>query len=104
MDAIERMVDLVGIDHVGIGTDFTQDQTGEFWRYIGSQQGTKFPATFTGSTTIESWDVHYPVHLKTPDDMPRLAPALLQRGYSQDDLAKMLGGNWMRLFREVWAE
>ena len=43
LDAIEHTIDLVGIDHVGIGTDFTQDQTDDFWRYIGSQQGTKFP-------------------------------------------------------------
>jgi membrane dipeptidase len=103
-DAIERMVELVGIDHVGIGTDFTQDQPDDFWRYIGSQQGTSFPATFIESTVIESWDLHYPERLKTPDDMPRLAPALLQRGYSRDDVSKLLGGNWMRLFREVWAE
>jgi membrane dipeptidase len=103
-DAIERMVELVGIDHVGIGTDFTQDQTDDFWRYIGSQQGTSFPATFIDSTVIESWDEHYPERLKTPDDMPGLAPALLQRGYSEGDVAKLLGGNWMRLFREVWAD
>ena len=91
VDAIESMVDLVGIGHVGIGTDFTQDQTDEFWRYIGSQQGTAFPATFIDSTVIENWDVHYAERLKTPDDMPGLAPALLQRGYSEDDVAKLLG-------------
>ena len=103
-DAIEYMVNLVGIDHVGLGTDFTQNQTEDFWRYIGSQQGTKFPATFIGSTRIENWDVHYPEDIKTPDDLPGLAPSLLARGYSKSDIGKILGGNWMRLFREVWID
>ncbi len=102
VDAIEHAVDVVGIDHVGVGTDFTQDQPDDFWRYIGSQQGTKFPSTFTD--VIENWDVFYPDDLNTPDDMPALAPALLRRGYSTEEVAKVLGGNWMRLFRQVWKE
>ena len=104
LDAIEHTIDLVGIDHVGIGTDFTQDQTDDFWRYIGSQQGTKFPSTFIPSDVIENWDVYYPENLKTPDDMSALAPALLGRGYSPEDVTKVLGGNWMRLFRQVWKD
>ena len=32
VDAIDYVVDLIGIDHVGIGTDFTQDQPKSFWR------------------------------------------------------------------------
>ena len=102
VDAIEHAIELIGIDHVGIGTDFTQDQTDDFWRYIGSQQGTKFPSTFTD--VIERWDVFYPADLKTPDDMPALAPALLLRGYSPEEVKKVLGGNWMRLFRQVWKD
>ena len=44
----------------------------------------------------------YPDGLETPDDMPNVALALMQRGYGADDTAKVLGGNWLRLFREVW--
>ncbi|MDP7579354.1 MAG: membrane dipeptidase, partial [SAR202 cluster bacterium] len=47
VDAIDHMVQMIGIDHVGFGTDYTQDQPESFWRYIGSQQGTKYPASFT---------------------------------------------------------
>ena len=43
VDAIDHLVEMLGIDHVAIGTDFTQDQPVSFWRYISSQQGTKYP-------------------------------------------------------------
>ncbi len=40
--------------------------------------------------------------LATPAEFPNLATALDKRGYSSADIVKILGGNWMRLFAEVW--
>ncbi len=102
VDAIDHMVELIGIDHVGVGTDFTQDQTQQFWRYIGSQQGTKYPATFTDPSVDYNEVQLYPKGLETPDEMPNLATALLNRGYRPEDISKVLGGNWLRVLREVW--
>ncbi len=104
VDAIDDLVQHAGIDHVGIGTDFTQDQPESFWLYIAAQQGTKYPASFTDPG--RRWKVNdptlYPAGLQTPDDLPMLAGALLDRGYTAEDTAKLLGGNWLRLFRDVW--
>lgn len=102
IDAIDDMVARVGVDHVGIGTDFTQDQPESFGRYIGSQQGTKYPAKFVDPSRSQSAGLRYPLGLQSPDEMPNLAGALLDRGYSQTDVEKILGGNWLRLFEEVW--
>jgi membrane dipeptidase len=33
--------------------------------------------------------------------LPKITQALLERGYSADDIHKILGGNLMRVFREV---
>lgn len=105
LDAIDHLVDMVGVDHVGIGTDHTQDQPEEFWKYIGGQQGTKYPSSFTGHSGMPlAWEDQYPVGLKTPDQLPVLSECLLNRGYSDDDVIKILGGNWLRLFGEVWGE
>ena len=102
MNAIHDMVERVGIDHVGFGMDYTQDQPKPFWRYIGSQQGTKFPATFT-DPSIEYDEVSlYPRGLETPDKLPHLADALISRGYKTEDVKKILGENWLRLFGDVW--
>ena len=102
IDAIHHLVELVGVDHVGIGTDFTQDQPPSFWRYIGSQQGTKFPSTFADGSVDYAKVELYPKGLETPDEMPNIAVALMGRGYNEGEVLKVLGGNWLRLFREVW--
>jgi membrane dipeptidase len=101
VDAIDDMVARVGIDHVGIGTDFTQDQPDSFGKYIGSQQGTKFPAKFVDPSK-DKRSRPYPLDLESPDKMPNLAGALLSQGYTPNDVNKILGGNWLRLFQEIW--
>lgn len=35
-------------------------------------------------------------------DLPRLIPELKRHGYSPVDIAKILGGNWMRVFSQAW--
>ncbi len=101
-EAIDDMVGRVGIDHVGIGTDYTQDQPESFWRYIGSQQGTKYPSTFDDGTARYQDRQLYPKGLETPDKLPNLTDALARRGRGSAEIEKILGGNWLRLLRDVW--
>ncbi|MEO1040888.1 MAG: dipeptidase [Pseudomonadota bacterium] len=70
-DHIDRVVDLVGLDHVGLGSDF--DGVGD---------------------TL-------PVGLKDASDIPNLVQELLDRNYDRDDIELILGGNFMRVWREV---
>ena len=96
-DAIDDLVERVGVDHVGIGTDFCQDQPYSFFQWIFAQQGTK-----VRDIPLPIPDPHYhPEGFEGPDQMPALAADLLGRGYSEEDTAKVLGGNFLRLFREV---
>ena len=41
---------------------------------------------------------------ETPEGLPILTCRLLERGYGVADTRKIMGGNWMRVFREVWGE
>ena len=102
VDAIDDMVERVGIDHVAIGTDSTHDQPLEFWHYIGSQQGTKFPSTFADGSVPYTELSFQPNGIDSPAEFPNLAEALVNRGYSAEDITKLLGGNWMNLFERVW--
>ena len=102
VDAIDDMVERVGIDHVAIGTDSTHDQPLEFWHYIGSQQGTKFPSTFADGSVPYTELSFQPKGIDSPAEFPNLAEALVNRGYSAEDITRLLGGNWMNLFERVW--
>jgi membrane dipeptidase len=68
---IDHVVKIAGIDHVGIGSDF--DGVGD---------------------TL-------PVGLKSVADYPNLVAKLLEKGYSEAEIKKILGGNVVRVWREV---
>lgn len=68
---IDHVVDVAGIDHVGLGSDF------------------------------EGVGDSLPTGLKDVSDYPNLIYELLARGYSEDDLAKLCGENLLRVWSEV---
>jgi membrane dipeptidase len=71
IDHIDHIAKVAGIDHVGIGTDFDG---------IGGQ---------------------LPAGIDSAADLPKITEALMARGYSAADCRKILGGNLLRVFREV---
>ena len=71
IDHIDHIAKVAGIDHVGLGSDFDG---------------------VSGAT---------PQGMDSAADLPKITQALLDRGYSADDIKKILGGNLMRVFREV---
>ncbi|MBX3139714.1 MAG: membrane dipeptidase [Trueperaceae bacterium] len=96
LDHVDHIVDLVGIDSVGIGTDWPMPQTKwmalEFKRLIAPTIGF---APGDGPST--EW-----IHgLKDYREFPNVTAGLLARGYGDEDAAKVLGGNWLRVLREV---
>lgn len=45
---------------------------------------------------------HYPEGISPPRDLPNLTARLLERGFTTDDINKVLGRNWLRVYRAVW--
>ena len=39
---------------------------------------------------------------ETAAQFPNVTAALLRRGYAPEDVQKIMGGNWLRLYRTVW--
>ena len=68
-DHIDRVVQLVGIDYVGLGSDF--DGVGD----------------------------SLPIGLKDASYYPNLIESLLKRGYTDEDIGKLASGNLMRVWR-----
>lgn len=89
--AIDYTVQLAGPDHVGIGLDYVFDQQG--MDDVLSANAHVWPADY---------GYHPGIRFFAPDDLPRLTDALLGRGYADDDVRAILGGNWMRVAEQVW--
>jgi membrane dipeptidase len=71
IDHIDHIAKVAGIEHVGLGSDFDG---------VGGQ---------------------LPEGIDSAADLPKITEALMARGYSAEDCRKILGGNLLRVFREV---
>jgi len=71
LDHIDHIVHVAGIDHAGLGSDF------------------------------DGFSPPPPVGLEDVTRLPGITAGLVERGYSEDAVRKILGGNFMRVFRQV---
>ncbi len=92
---LDYAVKLVGPDHVGLGLDFILGKN-----YRGPVNDT---ATFPPDTypqMYEGWI--YPVGLTDFSGLASVIASLVKLNYTPENIAKVMGGNWMRVWREVW--
>ena len=73
IDHIDHIAKVAGVDHVGLGSDF------------------------------DGVSGQLPEGIDSAADLPKITAALMARGYSAEDCRKILGGNLLRVFREVEA-
>jgi len=100
VDQIDYLVDLVGVDHVGLGLDISEGLTPEL--FMERRRGflTDFPELKLGGDF--PYDHYYVFGLQSMASMRLITETLVDRGYADDDVLKILGGNFVRLFGEVW--
>ena len=96
VDHIDHVVKLVGIEHVGIGSDC--DLNG--YDDMPADQNKMLRASYKASYAFrEKLDTDGFDHPKKVFD---LTEALIRRGYSDDNIAAVLGGNFRRLLGATW--
>jgi membrane dipeptidase len=71
IDHIDHIAKVAGVDHAGLGSDF------------------------------DGVSGQLPEGMDSAADLPKITAALMERGYTAEDCHKILGGNLMRVFREV---
>lgn len=76
-DHIDHIKRVAGIDHVGLGSDF---------------DGYGSPLGGRDAQNVVVSDV---------SQMPKITEELLSRGYTEEEVKKVLGGNWLRVYKEV---
>jgi len=96
VDHIDHVVKLVGIEHVGIGTD--SDLMG--YDHMQPDQYAKLKAAYKASYAFR--DKIDTDGFNHPRKIYDLTDALLRRGYSDSNIQAVLGGNFRRLLGEAW--
>jgi membrane dipeptidase len=91
LNNVDKMVDLVGAKHVGIGLDLNENYPNEIYRKVWA--GTIFSFDF-GDT--------FPRGLESMSKLPTITKGLVERGYSDEEILNILGQNFLRLFRRVF--
>ncbi|MCH8351437.1 MAG: membrane dipeptidase [Chloroflexi bacterium] len=88
LDHYDYMVKLVGVDHVGIGTDTNIGDHVAFHRVMLGRDPEQLPAPYLDG-------------LESPADGKNIIRGLIRRGYSDDEVKKLAGGNALQFFRRV---
>lgn len=98
LDQIQYVVELVGIDHVGLGMDFTEYLPIDVLVPV-KWGGIHVPE---GISNLTEWPIPYAAGIDGSDKLPNVTRGLLERGFGAEDVAKVLGGNFLRLLERVW--
>lgn len=103
VDHIDYVANLVGIDHVGIGSDWTQGLS-EAAAAASMAALTKYDRLIGEYSRVvgAGREVRRPGGLESPAGMSLIAETLVRRRYAEEDIRKILGGNFLRLFRQTW--
>ena len=88
MEHVEYVANMIGIDHVGVHHAFAN----------------ALSIANTSKAGVSYNEVPYVKYLENPTESSWNIPRwLVKHGYSDEDIAKVLGGNAIRVLREVWA-
>jgi membrane dipeptidase len=98
VDVLNYVVELLGEDRVGLGTDFTQGYGAEFFEWLRRDKGTG--AGVAGP--IKNTRPANPKGLDGMSEYPNLAAALAKRGWDNALIAKVMGENWLTFLDDAW--
>jgi membrane dipeptidase len=99
---IEHAVNVCGEEHVGIGSDLSITPHVVNAEYEARHRRFVEGRKQRGIAAPREEDYMFVKDLNTPRRLEQIADHLLRRGYSEGRVEKIIGGNWVRLFTDVW--
>ena len=95
LDQYDYAKKLVGIDHVALGPDFICGWGDDL------ELNTEGRADWTTDMLSEG-SIRLVEGFKDISELSNVIKGLIDRGWSQSELKKLLGGNWLRVYKQVW--
>jgi membrane dipeptidase len=92
-----QTVDIMGVDNIGIGSDLCQDQPNKVVEWMRSGRWTK-NIDFGEGSAMNPGFPEMPQFYKGNLDFPNLALGMKAKGMKNDDIDKVMGGNWLKFF------
>ena len=92
-DHIDHITELVGVEHVGLGPDFSEFS-------IRISQWTGMRGNMEGMQYGDKENYFHP-ELKDWTHFPNISRCLLKRGYSAEAIGKVMGENFLRVYKRV---
>lgn len=94
LNHIDYIVNLIGVDHIAIGLD---NVFGDHVEYHRQAAQTTFKLALIG----QELNAPYMYGIESPEEWPNITRGLVSRGYSDDGIKKIIGGNALRVIQEV---
>ncbi|MEV0609973.1 membrane dipeptidase [Polymorphospora rubra] len=94
VEHVARVVEVAGVDHVAIATDYDETLT----------EAMREAQIVEHRTLLGDWAWHErrAVGMDDAAQFPNFTTALLDGGFAPDEVTRILGGNWLRVFGETW--
>jgi membrane dipeptidase len=104
LDHIEHVARVAGVDHVGIGLDQLENRR----YYAGAGFGVDPNNSLERRARLQPASTYptrkYVPGLESVSGLPTISEGLFRRGFGPDAVAKIIGLNWLRVYRQVWGE
>lgn len=97
IDAMDYLINVVGEDQVGIGTDWVQDQDISFFQYLQKDKGI---GRYVSTPYKEVPPM--PKGISKLSQFQNFVPAMERAGWSTTKIEKVLGQNWYLFFKKIW--
>lgn len=94
---IANVAEMVGIEHIGIGSDLCQDQADSVVTWMRNGRWSKVTDFGEGSATRTGWP-QQPDWFADSTHYANIAEGLRQEGFSSADIEKVMGKNWLNFF------
>lgn len=99
-EMIARTADLMGVEHLGIGTDLCQNQPTSVLEWMRNGRWSKEMDYGEGSAANAGWPAPLP-WLRDSRDFPNLIGGLREVGFSESEVAGIMGHNWVALLERA---
>lgn len=93
VDQYDYIRNRVGVDHVGMGTDFVGGMEIPYGGGINAE-------IITTDMVSEPW--RFIRGFESIAELPNVIDGLRRRGWTDDEVRKAMGANWLRVYQQVW--